>query len=220
MDLTFYDRLPTELRFYALGLTPKRVPLRSFQELACEMDTYREDPILDTRAATAAKAAGEPFSVSKAGREALKLWIDPLAAYLAKRRPPRGLEQVLRGLDHQQLALMALRSILDQIHVGWDKDRKDKRKVKNPDMLFCLELGRAVRNELEFAGLLAAKRWVKAGKDPGARHARLGNFRRIDWRDRAATSSRRSHFNSPPHVRNMSRQTRMVRLTKPVCRYG
>jgi hypothetical protein len=79
---------------------------------------------------------------------------------------------------------MALRSILDQIHVGWDKDRKDKRKVKNPDMLFCLELGRAVRNELEFAGLLAAKRWVKAGKDPGARHARLGNFRRIDWRDR------------------------------------
>jgi hypothetical protein len=176
MDLTPYDRLPTELRFYALGLMPKPVVLRSFQELAHEMDTYREDPILDTRAATAAKAAGEPFSVSKAGRAALKLWIDPLAAYLAKRRPPKGLEQVLRGLTHRQLAAMALRSILDRIHAGWDQ-RKKRKKVKNPDMLFRLELGRAVRNELEFAGLLAAKRWVKAGN----KHARLGNFRRIDW---------------------------------------
>jgi len=111
---------------------PRKTPLRCFQELACEMDTYREDPILDTRAATAAKAAGEPFSVSKAGREALKLWIDPLAAYLAKRRPPRGLEQVLRGLDHQQLALMALRSILDQIHVGWTRTGRTSARSRIP----------------------------------------------------------------------------------------
>jgi hypothetical protein len=95
MDLTLYDRLPTELRFYALGLTPKRVPLRSFQKLAREMDTTRGDPILDTWAATEAKAAEGPFSTSKAGREALRLWIDPLAAYLVSRKPPRGLEQVL-----------------------------------------------------------------------------------------------------------------------------
>src|SRR5215470_8145557 len=178
MDLTPYDRLPTELRFYALGLMRKPVVLRSFQELACEMDTYREDQILDTRAATVAKAAREPFSVSKAGREALKRWIDPLAAYLAKRKPPKGLEQVLRKLTRRQLAAMALRSILDRIHAGWDTE------VKNPAGLFTLELGRAIRNELEFAGLLAAKKWVKAGKDAGSRHARLGNFRRIDWRDR------------------------------------
>jgi len=171
MDLTLYDRLPTELRFYALGLTPKRVPLRSFQELAREMDTTRGDPILDTWAATEAKAAEGPFSTSKAGREALRLWIDPLAAYLVSRKPPRGLEQVLGGLSHRQLAAMALRSILDRIHAGWDTE------AKNPAGLFTLELGRVVRNELEFAGLLAAKRWVKAGN----KHARLGKFRRVDW---------------------------------------
>src|SRR5262249_1262368 len=78
---------------------------------------------------------------------------------------------------------MALRSVLDQIHFGWDKrkDRKDgKRTVKNPDMLFRLELGRAVRDELEFAGLLAAKKYVKAARN---KHAALGRlkFRRVDW---------------------------------------
>src|SRR5262245_56312188 len=152
MDLTSYDRLPTELRFYALGLMPKPTPtagrqaLRSFGELGTalprppgEMDTYRGDPILDTRAATEAKVARGPFSTSKAGREALKLWIDPLAAYLAERKPPRGLEQVLRGLSHRQLATMALRSILDRIHAGWDTT------VKNPAGLFTLELCRVVR---------------------------------------------------------------------------
>jgi hypothetical protein len=104
---------------------------------------------------------------------------------LAKSTPPRGLEQVLRGLDHQQLALIALRSVLDQIHFGWDK-RKDRRKkdgkrtVENPDMLFRLELGHAVRDELEFAGLLGAKKYVEAARN---KHAALGRlkFRRVDW---------------------------------------
>src|SRR5262249_61881019 len=102
-------------------------------------------PSENISAATRPKVEKPPYSVQKVGRAAVKLWIEPLADYLAKSTPPRGLEQVLRGLDHQQLAFMALRSILDQIHFGWDK-RKDRRKkdgkrtVKNPDMLFCLEL--------------------------------------------------------------------------------
>jgi hypothetical protein len=127
----------------------------------CDTVRLEESPALDTEAATRAKVEKAPYSAQKVGREALKLWIEPLADCLAKRTPPRGLEQVLRGLDHQQLALIALRSALDQMHFGWDKrkDRKDgKRTVKNPDMLFRLELGRAVRDELEFAGLLAAKK--------------------------------------------------------------
>ena len=90
-----------------------------------------------------------------------------------------------QGLDHKQLAFLALRSILDQIHFGWDK-RRDRRKkdwkrtVKNPDMLFRVELGQSVRDELEFAGLLAAKRYVKAARN---KHAALGRlkFRRVDW---------------------------------------
>src|SRR5262249_29113881 len=127
-------------------------PLRSFEELGAALGRdcanvtrLEENPVLDTEAATRAKVEKAPLSVQKVGREAVKVWIEPLADYLAKSTPPRGLEQVLRGLDHQQLAFLALRSILDQIHFGWEK-RKDRRKkdgkrtVKNPDMLFCLEL--------------------------------------------------------------------------------
>jgi hypothetical protein len=144
-----------------------------------------ENLVLDTEAATRAKVEKTPFSNRKVGRETLKVWIEPLAVYLAKNPPPRGLEQVLRGLDHEQLALMALRSVLDQIHFGWDKRRdrhkKDgRRTVENPDMLFRLELGHGVRDELEFAGLLGAKKYVKAARNKHAALERL-KFRRVDW---------------------------------------
>src|SRR5262249_43954674 len=62
-----------------------------------------------------------------------------------------------------------------------DLRKKDwKRTVKNPDMLFRVELGESVRDELEFAGLLGAKEYVKAARN---KHAALGRlkFRRVDW---------------------------------------
>jgi hypothetical protein len=164
-------------------------PLRSFEQLgqalgrdSANVTRLEESPVLDTEAATRAKVEKAPYSVQKVGREALK-WIEPLADYLAKSTPPRGFEQVLRGLDHRQLAFLALRAILDQIHFAWDKRRErrsGKRTVKNPDMLFRVELGQAVRDELEFAGLLAAKGYVKAARN---KHAAIGRlkFRRIDW---------------------------------------
>src|SRR5215471_16542407 len=97
--------------------------LRSFEELGAALGRdcanvtrLEENTVLDTEAATRAKVEKAPLSVQKVGREALKLWIEPLADYLAKSTPPRGFEQVLRGLDHRQLAFLALRAILDQIH--------------------------------------------------------------------------------------------------------
>jgi DNA-directed RNA polymerase len=138
---------------------------------------------LDTAAATRAKVEKAPYSVQEVGRAALRLWIPPLGRYLAKSTPPLGFEQVLRRLDRKQLAFLALRAVLDRIHVGWGL-RKGKhgreRKVKNPRMLFCLELGKAVRDELEFAGLLAAKQYVRAARK---KHAALGRlkFRRVEW---------------------------------------
>src|SRR5262249_61933920 len=91
-----------------------------------------------------------------------------LAAYSADSTVSLWLEQVLRGFDHQQLALIALRCVLDQIHLGWDKRKvrrkKDgKRTVENPDMLFRLELGHAVRDGLEFAGLLGGQEVCEGG---------------------------------------------------------
>jgi DNA-directed RNA polymerase len=138
------------------------------------------DQVLDTQARTRDRFGKGPFSTQRIGREALKLYVLPLAAYLQRKKPPRGLEQVLRGLTRRQLAYLALRAILDRIHAGWDlRKRKGKlRNVENPNMLFRLELGRRVRNELEFAGLLASQKWVKAARN---RHAALGKFRRIDW---------------------------------------
>jgi len=131
----------------------------------------RNPAVLDTEAATRAKAEKAPYGVRREARAALALWIVPLAAYLAKRKPPRGLETVLRGLSYEQLAFMALRSILDRIHIGWGE-------AENPEMIFRLELGRRVRDELEFAGLLAAKPYVQAARN---RRAALGKFRRVDW---------------------------------------
>jgi hypothetical protein len=60
-------------------------------------------------------------------------------------------------------------------------------------MIFRLELGRLLRDELEFAGLFAAKKWVLAKGCPSkkkgitpkqaaqAKHIALGKFRRVDW---------------------------------------
>jgi hypothetical protein len=174
-------------------MPPKKIP--SFEELGAslrrggaDVTRTKENTTLDTAAATRAKVERTPYANRKVGRKALGLWVLPLAEYLAKSGPPpRGFEQVLRaGLDHEQLAFMALRAILHRIHTGWNEreGRKDgmrrKRRVKNPDMLFCVELGQTVRDELEFAGLLAAKRYVEAARN---RHRALGKmkFRRVDW---------------------------------------
>jgi hypothetical protein len=175
-------------------MPPKKI--RSFEELGAPPGSGSTNvtrswrrAALDTAAATRAKVERTPYANRKVGRKALGLWVPPLAEYLAKSEPPpRGFEQVLRaGLDHEQLAFMALRAILHRIHIGWGERggsqegmRRRRRRVKNPDMLFCVELGQTVRNELEFAGLLAAKRYVELARN---RHRALGEmkFRRVDW---------------------------------------
>jgi DNA-directed RNA polymerase len=139
--------------------------------------------ILDTKARTRERFEAGPFSTQVIGREALKRWVIPLARHMAKQRCPKGLESVLRGLSSQQLALLALRCILDRIHAGWDiRGKKRKRKIKNPDMWFCLELGHAVRYELEFKGLRrGGKKYVKAAKDKVGRRIRLGKLHKLEW---------------------------------------
>jgi len=123
--LDSYGRLSEEARLYALGLLPN-------------VTRIERDSVLDTRAATEAKVNRTPYSVRPEAREALSIWIEPLAALLAQKPPPRGLE----GLDYEQLAFIALRSLLDCIHRGWTSDRHKKwRRVKNPVAIFCAELG-------------------------------------------------------------------------------
>jgi hypothetical protein len=144
--------------------------------------------ILDTQARTREKFGKGPLSTQVIGRALLEGWVPPLASYMATQRPPRGLETVIRKLSSEQLAFLALSAILNQIHMGWDVRRRGKKKkrVKNPDMLFRLELGRAVRDELEFAGLLrggAGKAYISAAEDKAGRRIRLGAFRKLEWTD-------------------------------------
>jgi hypothetical protein len=156
------------------------------------MDTSEEKieavDILDTQARTRERFGKGPFNTQTIGREALKRWVLPLADHLARTKPPKGLETVIRKLSRKQLALLALSALLNQINLGWDtRGKKRKRKVKNPDAMFRLELGRAVRDELEFAGLLrggAGKKWVNPGKNRVERQIRLGKLYKLEWKNR------------------------------------
>jgi len=165
--------------------------------------------ILDTQAQTRVRFEKGSFTTTPIGRELLKRIIPALADNIraaneagSDTAPPRGLEQVLRLKNPEELALMALRTLLNQAYdergLGPNRDakkRKKKRKnaPKNPEMVLRLEIGRILRDELEFAGLLAAKNWVlatgrssrkrgiSAADAARAKHAALAKFRRVDW---------------------------------------
>src|SRR5262245_13316661 len=177
-DFSIYGRLSPEARLYALGLSHR--PMH-------EMDTYREAAdILDTQARTREKFGRGPFSTQVIGCEALKRWVIPLARHLARKRRPKGLESVLRGFSSKQLAFLALRAVIDRIHAGWDfRKRGHKRvKIKNPDRHFRQELGCAVRDELEYMGLLAGRKWVDAAEKNVDRRIRLGKLHKLEWKNR------------------------------------
>lgn len=140
------------------------------------------DQVLNTQARTRERFERGPFSTQEVGLAALREWVPPLAKYLQKGKPPKDFEYI-RSLKPEQLAFLALRAISDRIHAGWNLRKRDGTLRKGtPGMRFRLELGRAVRDELEFAGLLAAdKKRVKASRN---KHAALGKFRSVDWTDR------------------------------------
>jgi hypothetical protein len=62
-----------------------------------------------------------------------------------------------------------LRPLLTRIYGGWNrakkKERRRKRRVRSPRVAFCQDVGQMLRDELEFAGLLAAKDCVLAAKN-------------------------------------------------------
>jgi DNA-directed RNA polymerase len=133
-----------------------------------------ETQSLDTQAQTRRRfEKPAPFSTTEVGRRVLGDWIPALGLYIAHDAPPppRGLEAILR-LSPEQLAFMALRALVNQIDAGFDPE------AKNPARAFCQRLGGLLRDELEFAGLYAAKPYVLAAKN---KHAALAPFRQIDW---------------------------------------
>jgi hypothetical protein len=154
--------------------------------------------VLDTRARTLERLADQG-SYGPAARALLARIIPPLAAHLKAIKPPLGLEQVTRALSFEQFALLVSRPLLNQIYAQWEQgpDRAEKKKKpKRPKYRrkghkppskrrpFCQQVGRMLRDELEYAGLLQVgylghgKRRVRAARN---KHAVLGKFRSIDW---------------------------------------
>src|SRR5262245_5590561 len=85
--------------------------IESRQVLACENCTSRgrvRMDALNTEVRTRERFEKTPFIFTPAGREAFKQYIPQLAAYMARKRPPKGLETVLRGFSRRRLAFMAL----------------------------------------------------------------------------------------------------------------
>jgi DNA-dependent RNA polymerase len=186
-----------------------RGPLKSLQDLRAllpdadmPLDADASgcpEEVLDTRARTL-KRLTDQGSYSPAARALLAKIIPPLAAHLKATPPPRGLELITRALTHEQLALLVTRALLNQIYDQWGlgPDRGKKKEPKRPKyrrkghkppskrMPFCLRVGRLLRDELEFVGLLQVgylghgKRRVRKARN---KHAVLGRFRNIDWDD-------------------------------------
>jgi DNA-dependent RNA polymerase len=175
-------------------------PLKSLQDLRALFPraSARGEVVLDTRARTLKRLADQG-SYSPAARALLARIIPPLAARLRATKPPRGLEQVIRGLTYEQLALLVTRALLNQIYDQWglgpdrgkkkEPKRKYRRKGHKPPskrMPFCLRVGHMLRDELEYACLLQigylghGKKRVRKARN---KRAVLGKFRSIDWDD-------------------------------------
>src|SRR5262245_32565304 len=135
--------------------------------------------IPDTCSETRRRAGKGPFADSLAGRELQKRLISVLASNYRKKvfPPPRGLEQVLRRLKPDQYALIALRTLLNRVYGRKDDDLSGLK----PPVALRLSLGRVLRDELEFVGLLAAKKYVRARRPGMARRVALEKFRRLEW---------------------------------------
>src|SRR5262245_6263838 len=141
--------------------------VKSFEELGRALGRSGDDLVPDTRTETRRKASKGPFADSIAGRELLARLIPVLAANYRKAvsRPPRGLERVLRRLKPEQYALIALRTLLNRVYAR--RDRKDDLDGLKPPVALRLSLGRILRDELEFAGLLRGdKKYVRARGRP------------------------------------------------------
>jgi DNA-dependent RNA polymerase len=122
--------------------------------------------ILNDQARTRERFGKGPLSTQVVGRKVLGLWIEPLAAHLRKHKPPRHLAAVIGRMAFEDFAYLALWTLMNEIQSGWGLD-PDEEMPPNIPAVFCLRVGKMLRDELEFAGLGdAAKQYVLAKVRP------------------------------------------------------
>jgi DNA-dependent RNA polymerase len=184
-DPGVYARLSPEVRLYVLGLLP-REPIRSFEDLGRLLKPgLMEGKQLDEVAATkrrSDKAHARPFTATPTGRALFARFdiLPKLAAYIAGPEAqdacPRHLRRLIRLVEHETLALVAVDALINTIVAGWDwHDESCGMKVAK-------SVGESLRDEIEMARLrdpdsIDYRRVMQAQN----RHIALSRYRTLKW---------------------------------------
>src|SRR5262249_52387568 len=173
-------------------MSPNQNPLRSFHELGDTLGLGRaKHGLIDRRpdevGATKRRSDREhhgPFTATAPWRAygARHDVIPKLAAYIASReapKPPRAISRLVRLVDSETLALVAVDALINTIVAGWDwNDESCAMKVAKA-------VGETLRDEIEMARLRDPDkidyRRVMGAKN---RHAVLSRYRTLDWSNR------------------------------------
>jgi len=198
-DLSIYSRLSPEARLYALGLMPQEPirsgePIRSFAELGHllkhgPIEGKRFDELADTkrrfdRAHRDRKGNDRPFTATPTGRALFTRYdiLPKLAAYIAgpeaQKACPRHLRRLIRLVDFDTLALVAIDALINAVVAGWDwEDESCGMKV-------ALSIGKDLLDEIEMARLrdpdgIDHRRVMEATN----RHVAISRYRTLEWSD-------------------------------------
>jgi Autographiviridae RNA polymerase len=205
-DPGVYARLSPEVRLYALGLQPpmKGARFRSFGDLGEALRTKhgliegKLNEISRTRERAERQDRDRPFTATPTGRALFRRSpiLQSLAPYIAstlepspdpeKPAAPKALKRLLRLVEPELLALVAVDALINVIVAGWDwEDESCGMKV-------ALAVGKDLRDEIEMARLrdpdrIDYNRVMKAKN----RHVALWRYRTLEWSNRVTVRAGR-----------------------------
>src|SRR5262249_20731260 len=168
----------------------KQSPLRSFSELGDAVGQARAkhgliDRRLDEVSATKRRFDREhldrPFTATSTGRAFFARFdvLQKLAAYIASPeapKPPRAISRLVRLVDYETLALVAVDAPINTIVDGWDWN--DESCAMN----VALTVGKDLRDEIEMARLRDPDKIdYRRGLRARNRHVALSRYRTLEW---------------------------------------
>jgi hypothetical protein len=186
-DPSIYAQLSPEVRLYALGLLSPKQQLRSFEELGQAIAAKpglidrRLDEVSATKERFDRKHLKRPFTATPTGRAlfARSDVLQKLAAYIdspESPKAPRAISRLVRLVDSETLALVAVDALINTIVAGWDWEDE------SAGMKIALAVGKDLRDEIEMARLrdpdkIDYQRVMKAQN----RHIALSRYRTLEW---------------------------------------
>jgi DNA-directed RNA polymerase len=174
-----------------------RDKLGSFEELGAALGHDRaKPPLIDrkldevsrTKQRFDRQSRDRPFTATVEGRALFARYdiLPKLAGYIESTmardappdapKPPRELRRLIRLVDFETLALVAVDSLINRIVAGWDwHDESCAMKV-------ALSVGRDLRDEIEMARLLDPDKFdYRRVMEADNRHRALSPYRTLEW---------------------------------------